>query len=113
MPSYCMATERLKDVPLHQLTGSDRVMKLWALHPETSPEISEPLPYLIHPPSQWATTEQHERFHKMLVELIAYRPEDAHYPLFLACSERVLAWRATLAPEDRYWETWPRRRVRR
>ena len=73
MAGYFEEVDRLKDLPLDQLTGDDRMLKLWLLHPETSPEIREPLPFLIDPPSQWAQTEQHERFRKTMAELVAWR----------------------------------------
>jgi hypothetical protein len=106
---YFEILERVENLPLDQLTGEDRMVKLWSLHPDTSPEIREPLPYLIDPPSQWARTVLFERFRRDLVRGIAADPAEPFLPLFLACVDRVLAWRATVAPADRYWETWPRR----
>jgi hypothetical protein len=111
MAGYSEIADRVKDLPLEQLTGEERMVKLWEEHPDTYPK-DDNFPGLIDPPSQWATTEQHERFRKSMAEAVAASPENPHYPLYLACSERVLAWRATLAPADRYWETWPRRRSR-
>ena len=35
--------------------------------------------------------------------MIAARPDDSHLPKFHQCVEDVLAWRATIAPEDRFW----------
>jgi hypothetical protein len=74
-------------------------------HPATSPDrFTRPLPYLIDPPSEMAATAAFLRFHDLtLLPMMAMHPDDPDLPRFLECVEAVLAWRATIAPEDRFW----------
>lgn len=73
-------------------------------HPSESPEIVGTLPYLIDPPSNMASTARWVRFRDSMAQTVAERPDDPHFPLFLAQAEKVLAWRATIAPERRIWK---------
>jgi hypothetical protein len=74
-------------------------------HPDESPEIVGTLPYLIHPPSRLASSARWVEFRdRTLRPLIEARPDDPHLPLFLAQAEKILAWRATIAPERRIWK---------
>lgn len=73
-------------------------------HPDESPEIVGLLDYLIHPPSRLASTARWVRFRDNMAQAVADRPDDAHLPLFLAQAEKILAYRATIAPERRIWK---------
>ncbi|MBK6599281.1 MAG: hypothetical protein IPG25_15970 [Proteobacteria bacterium] len=74
-------------------------------HPDESPEIVGTLPYLIHPPSRLASTARWMKFRdSTLRPLIASRPADPFLPRFLEQTEKILAWRATIAPERRIWK---------
>ena len=73
-------------------------------HPDESPEIVGMLDYLIHPPSRLASTARWVRFRDNMAQAVADRPDDQHFPLFLAQAEKVLAYRATIAPERRIWK---------
>jgi len=73
-------------------------------HPDEAPEISGGLPYLIHPPSRLASTAAWLRFRdRTLLPAMQLRPDDPNLPRFLAQVEVVLAWRATIPPEKRFW----------
>ena len=74
-------------------------------HPDESPEIVGMLDYLIDPPSRLASTARWVKFRdSTLSPLIEERPDDPHLPLFLAQAEKILAYRATIAPERRIWK---------
>ena len=73
-------------------------------HPDESPETVGILPYLIHPPSRLASTARWVRFRDNMAQAVADRPDDQHFPLFLAQAEKILAYRATIAPERRIWK---------
>ncbi len=84
---------------------NERKAQLYLEHPGESPDLDGPLDYLIHPPSKLAATQSWIDFRdRTLLPLIAARPDDRHLPLFLARAEAVLAWRAGIAPEDRFWK---------
>ncbi|MCC6716317.1 MAG: hypothetical protein IT555_00370 [Acetobacteraceae bacterium] len=80
-------------------------VRLYEEHPDESPELSEAPPWLIHPPSRLSSTASWRRFRDgTLLPLIAARPDDEFLPQFLAQTEAVLAWRAALSPEQRFWK---------
>lgn len=86
------------------MTPDDKAQILME-HPDESPEIVGTLPYLIHPPSRLASTARWVKFRdSTLRPLIAERPDDPFLPRFLEQTEKVLAWRATIAPERRIWK---------
>ncbi len=74
-------------------------------HPDESPEIVGVLPYLIDPPSRLSSTARWRAFRdKTLLPAIAAMPDDPDLPRFLEQTEKILAWRATIAPERRIWK---------
>ncbi len=88
---------------MHRDAG-DRIQVLLE-HPDESPEIVGNLDYLIHPPSRLSSTARWLEFRdRTLRPLIASRPEDPNLPRFLQQTEKILAWRATIAPERRIWK---------
>jgi len=87
---------------------AEEKIKVLLEHPDESPEIVGMLDYLIHPPSKFASSARWREFRDgTLLPLIAERPDDPHLPLFLAQAEKILAWRATIAPERRIWKADP------
>jgi hypothetical protein len=92
---------------LRYSAGMDAEEKIKVLleHPDESPEIIGMLDYLIDPPSRLASTARWVKFRGDMAQAVADRPDDQHFPLFLAQAEKILAWRATIAPERRIWKT--------
>ena len=83
----------------------ERKARLYLDHPDECPEITGPLPYLIHPPGKLAATSSWLDFRdKTLLPIIAHMPDDPNLPNFLRQTERILAWRSTVPPEDRFWK---------
>ena len=98
------ASNRLAGLP----SGQERKAQLLLQHPDESPEVDGTLPYLIHPPSRLSTTASWILFRdKTLIPLIQQRPEDPNLPKFLSQANAILAWRATVPPEDRFWKADP------
>jgi hypothetical protein len=61
-----------------------------------------------HPPSKLSATASWHRFRdKTLLPMIRHAPDDPNLPNFLKQVEMILAWRATIAPEDRFWKSEP------
>ena len=83
---------------------SDEYGQLLYDHPDESPAIVGMLDYLIDPPSRLASTSRWLRFRDNMAQAVADRPHDPHFPLFLAQAEKILAYRATIAPERRIWK---------
>ena len=83
----------------------ERKCALYLQHPNECPELIGVLPYLIHPPGRLSSTSAWERFRdKTLLPLIAAEPDDPNLPNFLKQAEAILAWRATIAEQDRFWK---------
>jgi hypothetical protein len=82
----------------------ERKARLFLEHPQESPEIIGTLPYLIHPPGRFSATDSWIRFRdRTLLPMMQDDPEDPNLPNFLRQVERILAWRATVPKEDRFW----------
>jgi hypothetical protein len=61
---------------------------------------------LFEPPSELASTSEWLKFRdEILRPLTAVHPHDPNLPNFLRQTNVILAWRATIAPEDRFWRT--------
>lgn len=85
-------------------TTEDKV-QLLLQHPDESPEITGTLPYLLEPPRRLSSTSRWLRFREeTLLPLIAERPDDPHLSHFLQQAEAVLAWRAAVPPDRRFWK---------
>ena len=90
---------------VEQQSGSERKAQLYLQHPEESPEPVGVLPYLIHPPSKLSSTASWISFRdKTLLPMMRQRPDDPNLPNFLKQVEAVLAWRALISPEERFWK---------
>lgn len=89
-------------------TDAERIERRCALylqHPDESPELIGALPYLIHPPSKLSATARWVAFRdKTVIPMMAAEPDDPNLPNFLKQVEIILAWRATIAEEDRFWK---------
>jgi hypothetical protein len=81
-----------------------RRAQLYLEHPEESPALIGVLPYLIHPPSKLSSDASWRRFRdRTLLPMIGQRPDDANLANLLKQVETVLAWRATVASQNRFW----------
>lgn len=82
-----------------------RKILLYVEHPDESPELIGNPSYLIHPPSRLSSTASWIRFRdETLLPMIEHRPDDANLPNFLKQVEAILAWRAAVPAEDRFWK---------
>lgn len=78
--------------------------RLYLEHPDECPELVGILPYLIHPPGKLSATASWLRFRdKTLLPMIERRPDDPNLQNLLTQVENILAWRATVPAEDRFW----------
>lgn len=83
----------------------ERKCQLLLAHPDECPELIGALPYLIHPPSKLSATARWIAFRdKTVIPMIAAEPDDPNLPNFLKQVEAILAWRATIPPEERFWK---------
>jgi hypothetical protein len=90
--------------------SSEQKAQLYLRHPDESPEVVGVLPYLIHPPSKLSSTAAWLSFRdKTLLPMIQHRPDDPNLAKFLKQVGAVLAWRATIPPEARFWKADTRR----
>jgi hypothetical protein len=87
------------------MNAHEQKAQLYLQHPEERPELIGVPPYLIHPPSKLSSTASWIRFRdKTLLPMIEHRPDDPNLPNFLKQVEAVLAWRAAVPPENRFWK---------
>ena len=85
--------------------AAERKAQLYLQHPQESPDLIGVLPYLIHPPSKLSSTASFVAFRdKTLLPMIRHRPDDPNLPNFLKQVEAILAWRAAVPPDDRFWK---------
>lgn len=83
----------------------ERKARLILAHPDECPAIIGTLPYLIHPPGKLSATASWNAFRDMtLLPMMQARPDDPNLPSFLKQVETILAWRATVPAEDRFWK---------
>jgi len=88
-----------------QQSDRERKARLYLEHPDECPELIGTLPYLIHPPSKLSATAAWLRFRdETLLPMILHRPDDPNLPNFLRQVETILAWRAAVPAEDRFWK---------
>ncbi|HEY4029399.1 MAG TPA: hypothetical protein VGM25_03575 [Caulobacteraceae bacterium] len=81
---------------------------LYFQHPDECPEVIGGLPYLIHPPSRFSATASWIAFRdRTLTPMMRHRPDDPNLPNFLRQVEAVLAWRAAVPPDKRFWKPDP------
>jgi hypothetical protein len=85
--------------------GAERKAQLYLQHPDETPELTGVLPYLIHPPSRLSSTASWISFRdRTLLPMMRQKPDDQNLPNFLKQVEAVLAWRAGISPEERFWK---------
>jgi hypothetical protein len=81
---------------------------LYLQHPDECPELIGVLPYLIHPPSRLGSTAAWISFRdRTVLPMLRQQPDDPNLPNFLARIEEILAWRAAITPEHRFWKPDP------
>jgi hypothetical protein len=84
----------------------EQTARLYLQHPDESPELVGTLPYLIHPPGTLSATTAWVRFRDhTLLPMLQQRPDDSNLPRLMQQVEAVLAWRATIPPDRRFWKT--------
>ena len=97
------------DPPISKKSCNRQARKRLLLqHPEECPELIGVLPYLIHPPSRLSSTASWVSFRDKLLPMIREDPDDPNLPNFLKQVEAILAWRARISPEERFWKADPR-----
>jgi len=93
---------------MNSAAGTDDIERKCALylqHPDECPELIGVLPYLIHPPSKLSATARWIAFRdKTVIPALKQDPDDPNLPNFLKQIEAILAWRATIVEEDRFWK---------
>jgi hypothetical protein len=84
----------------------ERRAQLYLEHPSECPaKFIGRLPYLIHPPSKLGSTAAWISFRdETLLPMMQERPGDPNLPNFLKQAEAILAWRAGIPVEDRFWK---------
>ena len=81
---------------------------LYFQHPDETPELIGVLPYLIHPPSRLSSTASWIAFRdRTVLPMMVAEPDDPNLPNFLAQIETILAWRAAIPPDKRFWKADP------
>jgi hypothetical protein len=79
-----------------------RRQRIYLEHPDPYPlETTGPL--LLESPTNWSSTASWEKFRDYVIRRAVELPDDPDLPNYRACAEAVLAWRATVAPEDWFW----------
>ena len=82
-----------------------RKAQCYLQHPEENPEPIGVLPYLIHPPSRVSPAAAWLAFrNRTLFPMSRPAPQDPDLPGFPKQGEAILAWRAAVSPEDRFWK---------
>ena len=85
-------------------TGADARFALYLQHPDECPQLIGVLTYLIHPPSRSSATKAWIAFRdKTVLPMLRHSPGDPNLPNFLAQIEAILAWRAALPADQRFW----------
>lgn len=83
----------------------ERKARLFLEHPSGSPKLIGTLPYLIDPTGKWSATASWISFRdRTLLPMMQLDPDDPNLPNFLRQVELILAWRATVPAEDRFWK---------
>ena len=86
----------------------DRKGYLLLLHPDESPAHVGPVSGCVNPPSRFRSNAKFKEFRDTcVIPMIEARPDDANWPLMLAQIEKILAWRAAIPAEDRFWKSDP------
>lgn len=81
---------------------------LMLLHPDESPELVGPVSGCVNPPSKFRSDAKWRHFRDTcVIPMIEANPDDPNWPLRLAQIEKILAWRASVPAEDRFWQAAP------
>jgi len=88
------------------MNDREEMAELYLQHPSECPELIGVLPYLIHPPSKFGATAAWVSFRdRTLLPMLRHDPDDPNLPNFLKQVEIILAWRAAILPEKRFWKS--------
>jgi hypothetical protein len=81
-------------------------LELILQHPCTSPDTNARMgPYLICGPSAFSSTARWIEFRDdTLLPMIEHHPGDAFLADYARQIEKILAWRAAIPPEQRFWK---------
>jgi hypothetical protein len=106
----CVVRQRGRALYLYATADPEaaRHAALFAEHPCVQPDrITFNAVYnLFEPPSELASTREWLQFRdEILWSRMAVHPHDPNLPRFLQQTNVILAWRATVAPEDRFWRS--------
>jgi hypothetical protein len=74
-----------------------------ARHPSSIPEERRWSPLLIEPPGRFSATRRWQQFRDELARLLPAYAGDPNLPQYLKTADQVIAWRATVPPEGRFW----------
>jgi hypothetical protein len=74
-----------------------------ARHPSAIPQERRPSPLLIEPPGRFSATRHWQQFRDELSSLLPAYAGDPNLPQYLKTADQVIAWRATVPPEGRFW----------
>ncbi|WP_226019362.1 hypothetical protein [Novosphingobium sp. FKTRR1] len=86
----------------------DRKGYLMLLHPDESPDLAGPTAGCVNPPSKFRSDAKWIHYRDTcVIPMIAACPDDPNWPLRLAQIEKILAWRASIPAEDRFWKVDP------
>lgn len=82
-----------------------RKIAAFLAHPDDGPDVPFTGDYLIHPPSRLSATSRWIRFRdRTVIPLLDDRPGDLWLRAMARQIEKIIAWRATQPPEDRFWK---------
>lgn len=97
-------------------TPDDRLKELVEAHPDPNPPYDHPDDklHLIDIPSSFSHSARFRLFRASVAGYVRDEPDDAYWPFLLDAIDRVLAWRETIPPHERFWfpdppEPWPPR----
>ncbi len=77
---------------------------LMLLHPDESPDPIAGTFCCVNPPSRFGSDAKWMRFRdRCVIPMMAADPDHPDWPRYLAQVEAILAWRASIPPEDRFW----------
>ncbi len=83
----------------------DRKAYLMLLHPDESPELVGVTSGCVNPPSRFRSDAKWIHFRDTcVVPMIEACPDNPNWPRYLAQIEKILAWRASIPVEDRFWK---------
>lgn len=75
------------------------------LHPDENPEFAVDPAGCINPPSKFRSDTKWRHFRdSFVIPMIEAEPDNPNWPAYLAQVETILAWRAAIPAQDRFWK---------